>query len=207
MNLKFCLNFLFNYRCCCYFKFVFLLFILLSVESWRAVGLSSEDDSLFSAESYDYDEAVLRINTTKTTSNLKKVFECKSDSQCADSNSICLQGNCVKVCTNSQYTSRCLYFHCDSKQLIQSSAKNSTQSLLEFYSIETNNHPLLDRYLARKKCSWILENVNFLHLSQEQQQKPIIQLNIERFSTQFANDYLYIFAGDSIYSPLIAALR
>lgn len=43
-------------------------------------------------------------------------------------------------------------------------------------------------------------------MSSDDTQLPFIQLKFERFSTELSNDYLYIFAGDSTFSPLIAAL-
>lgn len=169
-----------------------------------------------SDELYDYED-----NRTLATNRLNqsafkqtKLFECKSDSSCVDSQSICLNGNCVKICTNIDFkleNNKCVYFHCDSKKLILSnSSSNLVKNYLDNFSIETNNYPLLNRYLSKAKCSWILKNVNDQNDpidSNKTQTNSFIQLSFERFSTQLANDYLYIFAGDSIYSPLIAALR
>ena len=69
--------------------------------------------------------------------------------------------------------------------------------------IETNNYPLLKRYLSNKKCSWILKNLNAIQSEQKTSNKsddrdktetdaslPFIQLDFERFSTQLSNDYL-----------------
>ena len=157
------------------------------------------------------------------------------------SHSICLNGNCVRICNNNnnsnkQPNSNCIYFHCDSKLLVysdnyylinkklknlinnNSSYSNLSSNLLfnnrnANFLIETNNYPLLNRYLSKKKCSWILKH----RLKDKAKTKasksapffssPFIKLKFNRFSTQLSNDFLYIFAGDSIYSPLIAALR
>jgi hypothetical protein len=169
-------------------------------------------------------------------------IECKTDLNCVSSHSICLNGNCVRICNNNnnsnkQLNSNCIYFHCDSKLLVysdnyylinkklknlinnnNSSYSNLSSNLLfnnrnANFLIETNNYPLLNRYLSKKKCSWILKH----RLKDKAKTKaskstpffssPFIKLKFNRFSTQLSNDFLYIFAGDSIYSPLIAALR
>jgi len=148
--------------------------------------------TIFHDNNNDYDDSIV----------------CKTDANCFDSNSICLNGTCSKLCNNNNnnnnYNKNCIYFHCDGKlsSLIESKHSNSTKNFI----IETNNYPLLERYLSNKKCSWILKNLNYNNNSEEDESLPFIQLNIERFSTELSNDYLYIFAGDSIFSPLIAAL-
>ena len=119
---------------------------------------------------------------------------CSKDTDCLGSSRFCLQGNCVKVCSERSLPD-CVYFHCDGKVSIVS---NQVGEQL----IETNNHPKMEHYLANKKCSWILKNNNL-----QTNGTAFIRLTVERFSTEFANDYLYIFAGDSIYSPLVATLR
>lgn len=168
----------------------------------------------------------------------RKLNECKSDLNCVNLNSICLDGNCVRICTMENGTSslskgrpmkfgpidfkeKCVYFHCDSKRIIRGGdyytrPSSSSSSSVNEFSIETNNYPLLNRYLSKKKCAWILNNggvvgspssPQLLPFGQVKASNSFIQLKFERFSTQLANDYLYIFAGDSINSPLIAALR
>lgn len=185
----------------------------------------------------------------------RKLNECKSDYNCVHLHSICLNGNCVRVCNRDSLVvdgagpgpgivnnintndvedesgpnksspstdSKCVHFHCDSKKIIRSNytIKNRTTNGFSEFSIETNNYPLLNRYLSRKKCAWLLDNLNEPDLDVKNAHDTIvnsqnsakrsgnfIQLKFERFSTQLANDYLYIFAGDSVFSPLLAALR
>lgn len=132
--------------------------------------------------------------------------KCRQDADCKHTGGTCLKGKCVRVCSTHANGSRCDYYHCDGKSALASS--DSTGSL-----IETNGQPLLEYYLSQKKCSWILRNLNsgfykdVLNDNLSAEFAPFIQLEIERFGTQFGNDYLYIFAGDSVFSPLVAALR
>lgn len=104
-----------------------------------------------------------------------------------------------------------MYFHCDAKQTIQFRPKLETilgrSYAFNEFPIETNNYPQLNRYLSKKNCAWILNQGDKSELKNVNSQHRFIQLTFERFVTQLANDYLYIFSGDSIYSPLIAALR
>jgi len=152
---------------------------------------------------------------------------------------ICNNNNVNKP--DKQPSLNCVYFHCDSKLLIYSdnyylinkklnnlinnsasSYYNSSSNLLfnntynrnANFFIETNNYPLLNRYLSKRKCSWILKHrlkeKNKTSRSSTQSTfftSPFIKLKFNRFATELSNDFLYIFAGDSIYSPLIAALR
>lgn len=48
------------------------------------------------------------------------------------------------------------------------------------------------------KCSWLID---------ARESNSLIRLHIEEFSTECGWDYLYIFDGDSVHSPLIAVLR
>lgn len=176
--------------------------------------VSSLDDVNSSGEQHLIPPAVSRLDSAASTSpglfddadsprtpetnkpGWRKTTECKSDLNCVNLNSICLNGNCVRICTAKPTNdSDCLYFHCDSKRVIEFQPPNNPE-----FSIETNNYPLLSRYLSKKKCAWVLNHAG-------PSQHRFIQLRFDRFATQLANDYLYIFAGDSVYSPLIAALR
>lgn len=51
-------------------------------------------------------------------------------------------------------------------------------------------------YSVDIKCSWLIDAGN-----------SSIRLHIEEFSTECGWDYLYIFDGDSVHSPLVAVLR
>lgn len=133
--------------------------------------------------------------------NLNETLKCKTDASCIDSHSICLNGTCKRICNTNQLDKECLYFHCDGK-LSNFESNQIVFNKSAKIQIETNNYPLLKRYLSNKKCSWILKNLN----QNQSDEAPFIQLKFERFSTELSNDYLYIFAGDSIFSPLIAAL-
>lgn len=135
----------------------------------------------------------------------------------------------MRICTaatngaKNSNNSNCVYFHCDSKRKLQYRPAAAAAARLfnsntgggggfDEFSIETNNYPLLSRYLSKKKCSWILSSAEPSFSNQQSLSSSssnthrFIELKFERFSTQLANDYLYIFAGDSVYSPLIAAL-
>jgi hypothetical protein len=209
------------------------IFLLTLVELTAATGVSLDElksehvvgsgSSGSSGDDYEY--------SAHEKSIWRKLNECKSDYNCAGLNSICLNGSCVRVC-NQQWTddndvrldekykqehqhqsalgdqeadssSKCVYFHCDSKRVMTSQAANEKQTAS--FHIETNNYPLLNRYLSRKKCSWLLTTTT--NDTNATTTSSFVQLKFERFSTQLANDYLYIFAGDSPYSPMIAALR
>jgi hypothetical protein len=125
-------------------------------------------------------------------------FKCDRDSDCSQSsNTLCLNGDCVSVCTQRKRLPGCVYFHCDGKMVID--AANTAQDSQVEWLIETNNFPVLNRYLSNHKCSWILTNSNA--------NESLIRLKLNRFSTRFGNDYLYVFQGDSVYNPLIGALR
>jgi hypothetical protein len=147
--------------------------------------------------------------------------KCRSDENCDYPNFTCDKSSsqCVKLCdirlknisktssdnennNNSTSNFSCEQFHCFGKLLINSNDLNA------YSSIETNNYPALGRYLPKRKCSWILKNTNNNESESSQEKNSIsyITLTINRFATQFSNDFLYIFAGDSIYSPLIAVL-
>ena len=132
--------------------------------------------------------------------------KCRQDSDCKHSGGTCLKGACVRVCGTETNGSRCAYYHCDGKASFASSDYSGSL-------IETNGQPLLEHYLSQKKCSWILRNLNsgdykdVLNENLSAEFSPFIQLEIERFETEFGNDYLYIFAGDSVFSPLVASLR
>ena len=163
----------------------------------------------------------LNVITNKTSSILNfNLNKCRNDLNC-NSDSICntQTGTCVKLCDMrlrlSKAAAECVYFHCDGKQLF---IVNGNQSLSEEdFRIETNNFPKLNRYLNKRRCAWILKNN--LKITEDNLESnndssliqrvniPVAQLQVDRFSTEFANDFLYIFAGDSIYSPLVATLR
>jgi hypothetical protein len=178
--------------------------------------IGQEYDGLSSSSSDDLFNK-FKLNIQHNTNNYD---ECKTDSNCINSHSICLNGSCVRICnSNDKYfkNSKCIYFHCDSKLLITPNNNNNNNNndlddsnLIQKLArnlnnanllIETNNYPLLNRYLKNKKCSWILK-----HSNSTSKLSNVIELNFDRFSTELANDYLYIFAGDSVFSPLIAAL-
>jgi len=145
-------------------------------------------------------------NDTISTSTAEySLFKCKSDSGCIDSHSICLNGTCRRICNHQRSTEKwdkeCIYFHCDGKisNLIESKRhtqihehQNKSTRIL----IETNNYPLLRRYLSNKKCSWILKNLNEIKTESfsSADSMPFIRLDFERFSTQLSNDYLYAFS-------------
>ena len=140
----------------------------------------------------------------ETLSLLAPTFsnECKSDSHCVDER-FCLNGSCVDTCRNGDVSAHCVYFRCDAKQLITNESRGEV--------IETNNYPLLGSYFANQKCSWLLkhhiDSSRRLHVTRPNASWPLIELSFSRFSTLHASDYLYIFDGDSIYSPMMAALR
>ncbi|CAF0916193.1 unnamed protein product [Brachionus calyciflorus] len=185
-------------------KLIYLLILNTIIINIRTcINLEEEEFSTpFVSSSSSFDNFDYEIGDKFES---KSQIECKSDLNCKDSNSVCQNGYCVKLCSYSDrfklISKNCVYYHCDSKQYISSSFGdlNNQNSI----PIETNNYPVLNRYLSKKKCSWILQNKNYINKTNE---NSFIQLNFERFSTQFFNDYLYIFAGDSIYSPLLAAL-
>jgi hypothetical protein len=146
------------------------------------------------------------------------VSKCRGDHSCS-AQAMCdaHTGTCVKLCdirlrqqAGGKAAPDCVYFHCDGKQLFSNDEESSD-------AIETNNYPQLSRYLGRRRCAWILkyananstkgETVNDSDGLLQSVKIPYAQLQIKRFSTEFANDFLYIFAGDSIYSPLVATLR
>ena len=121
--------------------------------------------------------------------------ECKSDLHCVDGK-FCLNGSCVDTCYNGDMSDRCIYFHCNSKQLVTNQSSSNI--------IETNNYPQLSSYFSNQKCSWLLKSRNN---NNNKSSLPFIQLSFSRFSILHTSDYLYIFDGDSIYSPMIASLR
>lgn len=135
--------------------------------------------------------------------NIKKNSKCKQDSGCRDG-SKCFRGDCIQL--GDFRSGHDKYLHCSGKSLFSSSDKIGHQ-------IETNNFPDgLSQYLSGNECSWLLRNLNSgkfqdINNNQISEFPPFTQLEIERFNTEFGNDYLYVFNGDSIYSPLIAALR
>lgn len=53
-------------------------------------------------------------------------------------------------------------------------------------------------YSVDIKCSWLIDVGG---------SNTTIRLRVEEFSTECGWDYLYIFDGDSVHSPLIAVLR
>ena len=144
-------------------------------------------------DNYDYD-------------NFYEHSDCKLDSDCTGSNSICINGACVLICSYSDWfknSKNCAFYHCDSKYLITPNDYDS--NFQKYKPIETNNFPILNRYLSGKKCSWVLLNTN--KIDNASNENNFISLNFERFSTRFGIDFLYIFSGDSVYSPILAILR
>ena len=116
--------------------------------------------------------------------------------------SMCLRGFCTRVCSWSSPRDddeQCTIFHCDAKSLMLVGAE-TTPTL----SIQTNSYPQLERYMNGAKCSWIVK----LSYSNNSTRQPthLLAFTYERFATHLANDLLYIFAGDSLASPLIAIL-
>lgn len=166
-----------------------VLFVLVN-NSVKCIDHKSERtrNTTTSSAEYPNDEALALL--APTFSN-----ECKNDFHCVDSK-FCLNGSCVGTCKSGQAAPPdCVYFHCDAKLLVTSSTN---------FLIETNNFPHLNSYFASQKCSWLLKHNK---VSSSNSEVPFIELTFSRFSTLFASDYLYIFDGDSIYSPMIAALR
>lgn len=53
-------------------------------------------------------------------------------------------------------------------------------------------------YSVDIKCSWLIDVGG---------SNTTIRLHVEEFSTECGWDYLYIFDGDSVHSPLVAVLR
>ena len=136
---------------------------------------------------------------------------CEHDRECAtnDANqyqhhSMCLRGFCTRVCSWSSPRDdddeQCTLFHCDAKSLMLVGAE-TTPAL----SIQTNSYPQLERYMSGAKCSWIVKP-SYSNNSNTPQQTHLLAFTYERFATHLANDLLYIFAGDSLASPLIAIL-
>ncbi len=126
---------------------------------------------------------------------------CNLDADCKGKNKNCLNGQCIQICNES---TDCEFTHCNGKVLYTSSDQTTR-------SINTSNSNL-GQYLAGKRCSWLLRNLDsgkFKDLTLNPlvyEFPPFIQLEVHEFSTNFGNDYLYIFDGDSVYSPLIAAI-
>lgn len=203
----------------CYFR-LFLICHLLLIPTPFAKG-SKLDRTRFRSEFLDYDNfnsyktdgsAYYKYLTSSFNSYFNKdnhsneqkdAFKCQKDSDCSgdSTNTRCLDGECIRICHGFD----CQYSHCSGKRSLV-----STDVVENF--IQTNNFPGLTRYLSNAKCSWILRNLNSgkfqdINRNIESQFPPFIQLEIERLSTEFGNDYMYIFDGDSIYSPLIAAFR
>lgn len=151
------------------------------------------------------------VNATQATQ-----LKCRSDQNC-HGDLVCNidSGECVHLCNiKNKRREDCAYYHCDGKQLlvVDSFSPGVHKDNVEF-RIETNNYPELSRYLSRRRCAWILKNQKDTTANNQESgdiiQKltiPFVRLGVSRFATEFNNDYLYIFAGDSIYSPLIATL-
>ncbi len=59
-------------------------------------------------------------------------------------------------------------------------------------------HDGFGNYSVDVKCSWLIDVGG---------SNSTIRLHIEEFSTECGWDYLYIFDGDSVHSPLVAVLR
>ena len=182
---------------------VVLLFQAVCVDSFQ---IDNEDDSKNSTDHY-HEKTSLLSDEAVSFSLLapSSTIECKSDFHCADSK-VCINGSCIRTCRNGERLPNCIYFHCASKMLITNNNNNNESW---FNLIETNNHPYLTSYLMNQKCSWLLQRKSsFRKNSNFTEEAPtFIELTFNRFSTLQASDYLYIFAGDSIYSPLIASLR
>jgi hypothetical protein len=171
-----------------------ILHLLFLITLTKHVVSLNSSELLASDSDYVKDETLSLL--APTFSN-----ECKSDSHCVDER-FCLNGSCVDTCRNGDSSAHCVYFRCDSKQLITNESRGVV--------IETNNYPLLVSYFANQKCSWLLKHHDSsqrLNVSGSNASWPLIELSFSRFSTLHASDYLYIFDGDSIYSPMIAALR
>ena len=218
---------------CVVFFIVILLFNLNKISEC----LNDEDDEDVSLSDFslvDFTDDLVINNETllvKSTNEIRSAFnlfgiKCKSDANCASSKGVCLNGSCVRVCSQHEISSDCVFIHCDGKLTILSNETNiekasygnddvsidqAIDQTLRRTLIETNNYPTLNSYLKNKKCSWILKNLNYENKNGESKTSsghlPFIQLSFQRFSTEFGIDFLYIFAGDSIFSPLIAALR
>jgi hypothetical protein len=186
-------------------------------------GYLGRNNEQFNPKSGSVNSAETSYNLVGNKSHLLSSFvnKCRSDQSC-NADSICnaQTGTCVKLCDirhkYSKSAADCVYFHCDGKQLFVADEPKSTSEFV----IETNNYPYLNRYLSRRRCAWILKSSssNSRNATSDGGAKdsetliqktniPLVQLEIKRFATEFANDYLYIFAGDSIYSPLVATLR
>ncbi|KAJ8025805.1 Attractin-like protein 1 [Holothuria leucospilota] len=58
-------------------------------------------------------------------------------------------------------------------------------------------HESPESYKTSRKCSWLIDS---------QRNDTPIHLKLEEFGTECSWDHLYIYDGDSIYSPLVAAL-
>lgn len=56
----------------------------------------------------------------------------------------------------------------------------------------------MGNYSIDSRCSWLIDAGS---------SNSTIRLHIEEFGTECGWDYLYVFDGDSIHSPLVAVLR
>ncbi|KAJ8025804.1 Attractin [Holothuria leucospilota] len=107
------------------------------------------------------------------------------DTSLAACNITCVNGYCDTgdecVCFTGWEGDNC--DHCDGRvRLLESSG----------YIYESP-----ENYKPNKKCSWLIDSQRF---------GTPIHLKLEEFGTECSWDHLYIYDGDSIYSPLVAAL-
>lgn len=65
--------------------------------------------------------------------------------------------------------------------------------------VETSGHIVESHgnYKVAQKCSWLIDS---------QRNNTPIHVRLEEFGTECSWDYLYIYDGDSVHSPLVAAL-
>ncbi len=175
-----------------------LLSLLLLASHHHALNHSNHDDDNNNNNIAYFKYLTSSLNPYFTTHNSNK---CNFDADCTGNTTNCLNGECIQICSDPD---NCEFSHCTGKAYFTSSDPAA-------HSIHTSNANL-GQYLATKRCAWLLRNLDsgkfndLAHDLAEHEFPPFIQLEIDSFSTNFGNDYLYVFDGDSVYSPLIAAL-
>lgn len=81
---------------------------------------------------------------------------------------------------------------------------------LPFYRLTDpsgNIHDGTGNYSIGIKCSWLIDARDHLSISSNEynvEKKPVIRLHLEEFATECGWDYLYVYDGDSVESPLLA---
>ncbi|XP_071947686.1 attractin-like isoform X2 [Antedon mediterranea] len=93
-------------------------------------------------------------------------------------NGVCSEGNCI--CNPGWIGDKC--DHCGGRIRL-----NSTSGYI---------HESLDVYSTNSKCTWLLDSGKI---------GSTIDLKLEDFSTECSWDYLYVYDGDSVFSPQLAA--